>query len=330
MINMTNRMSLETNIEDFEIFRKMYYTNSVKVNGETYLLNQCPYLDLILTDRCNARCKFCVAHLVHEKEDCNFLTHTEQILYAVNNLNVKEVLLLGGEPTVSKDLFPIIHFLNNLNLDKICITTNGIKLRNEKFRWELLRSGITHMNISVMSLNPKKQKEINGVSKNIDLETLKEVYKLANVFGVNVRINTNVFKENNDTIQDMLKFYDSVKAYCHSIKFSPLLKTDSFSTINEVTEFNRQKILSDNEYEELWTKLERVLGDFPIVRNKKCLGFVEYSMIMCNPPIFLNYNHRGKMMKNVTEEKKINSIKLLTNGHLSLSWNREMPEYYIR
>ena len=54
-------------------------------------------------------------------------------------------------------------------------------------------------------------------------------------------------------------------------------------------------------------------------------------MIPLKKPIILNWNfgeYTG-MMKRVTEESKINNIKLLSNNELSLSWNRELSEYFI-
>lgn len=319
---------LELQVPDFEIFRKMYYNQKIPINGKDYWLSQCPYLDIILTDHCNANCKFCVADLVHDKEACTLDKHMDQIRYAVTHLNVKEVLLLGGEPTVSKNLLPIIDFLKTLDLDKICITTNGLRLKNPDYRCRLLNSGITNMNISVMSLDAQKQRAVTSVQNSLTLEDLEKIWE-DSPEEVNIRINNNVFRGNNDSVPQMVEFYQHVREFCDSVKFSPLLKTDAFSTVNAVTEFTAENILPDHAYEELWRGLEEWWGA-PVVRNTETLGFVEYAMILIDTPIVLNYNHRGNMMKKVTAERKINSIKLLANGRLSLSWNREMPEYYIQ
>lgn len=320
---------LEIDINAYEIFRKMYYTNIVKIGNIDYYLNQCPYLDIIFTDRCNARCKFCVASLIHDKEDCNLLVHKEMIKYAIDHLNVKEVLLLGGEPTISKDLLPMIKYLRTLPLDKICMTTNGIRLKSPKYRKEILSSGITHINLSLMSLDPEQQAFISGRGGNVSLRDLSSIWNDTIRYGVKLRINNNVFKGNNNSIEKMIQFYQAVKHKCHSLKFSPLLKTDNFSTVTTVTEFNREHILPDAEYERLWQGIENNFSEIHIIRNKETLGFVEYSMVLLPTPIILNYNHRGSMMQKVTEERKINGVKLLPNGHLSLSWNRELKDFYI-
>jgi molybdenum cofactor biosynthesis enzyme MoaA len=40
-------------------------------------------------------------------------------------MRVREVLVLGGEPTMSPILLAMISFLKTLDLDKIIMTTNG-------------------------------------------------------------------------------------------------------------------------------------------------------------------------------------------------------------
>jgi len=317
------------NLSDYEIFHIPRYHQKRIVNNISYYLHDSPYLDIILTDKCNSRCKFCVANLMHNRIDCNPLIFKQKIKYAVDNLNVHEVLLLGGEPTISKDLFDIANYCSSLGLRKVCITTNGIRLNNLKFTKELCRSGITHINISYMSTSPEKRMEISQTNKT--LLKLKEVYNIARENNVLVRINNNVFKDNNDSILEMLSFYEKISPLCNSIKFSPLIKTDNFSTINEVTKFNLENTLSEERYESLWKGFENIFNNtHNIIRNPETLGFVEYSIIPLPVPIIMNYNHRGQMMKKVLNEKKINSIKLLPTGDLSLSWNRELPEFFIK
>ncbi len=180
-----------------------------------------------------------------------------------------------------------------------------------------------------MNLNKRLQQDISGSKTYVGINNVRQFKEICDEYEVKLRINNNVFKGNNETLEKIITFYDSVKSYCHSIKFSPLLKTDSFSTVNEVTEFNKTHILTDEGYDNLWHSIEERYSDYPIVRNKWTFGFVEYSMILLPTPIILNYNQHGQLKKKVIEEKKINNIKLLTTGDLSLSWNREESEYFI-
>jgi sulfatase maturation enzyme AslB (radical SAM superfamily) len=314
---------------DTEVFRKAEY-RPFTLKGEEYFLNLYPYLDIVLNDHCNAKCKFCIGHLIHEKMKANIQKYKSKISYAIEKLGVKEVLLLGGEPTINDDVFEIIDHLKTLPLNKICITTNGHRIAKDiHYAQSLLSSGITHINLSLMSLDPDKQRYISGSKTFFGLTNLRALKELCDLNGVVFRINNNVFRGNNETTQELLDFYNSVKDYCHNIKFSPLLKTDTFSTVNEVTEFNGTHILSDDEYDDLWHSMEDFFLDYPIVRNELTLGFVEYSTILLPTPIIFNYNQHGQLMKKVVLERQINGFKLLPTGDLSLSWNREDDGYFI-
>ena len=318
------------NIFDSEIFRRVSYTRR-EINGELFNLSDYPYLDIVLTDRCNSRCKFCIGDLLHKKLDCDAEIFKSQTEYAVNELGVKETLILGGEPTISPVLFDMIDVCKNLPLNKICMTTNGKKLRDQNFTKRVMSSGITHLNVSFMSADVEMQNFVHGSRNNISLDELGKIYKIADENGVHLRINNNVYKGNNDCVESLLEFYNRVKGICHSVKFSPLLKTDAYSVIPEINDFNKNYMLCPEAYESLFNGvLETFEGEYPIVKNFAVFGFVEYRAALAEIPIIFNYNHRGRMMQNATEKRQINNIKLLPNGNLSRSWNREELQHVIR
>lgn len=320
-------------IPEYEIYRKISYQKFV-LNGKIFQLSNYPYLDIVFTDFCNCKCKFCIAHLVHQKKWCDIEAHKPKIKYAIEQLGVREVLLLGGEPTIDERIFHTIDYLKTFpQMVKICITTNGHRMAKDwEYAKRLISSGITHINLSLMSLDEEQQKFISGSKQYVGLKDVKEFYRLCNLYDVRLRINNNVFKGNNDTFKSLMDFYAEVFPYCHSVKFSPLLKTDSFSTVNVVTKFNKENILTDQEYDNLWHEVENYLQKrgTEIVRNLETFGFVEYSMALLMTPIIFNYNQHGQLRKKIVEEGKINNLKLLVNGELSLSWNREEKDYFIK
>jgi len=324
-------------ISQFEVFKfgENKYTEFVN-NGKKYLLNKEPYLDIVLTDYCNANCNFCIADLIHTKLNCDLEIFKEKTLFAVQNMNVREVLLLGGEPTMSKNLYPMIKFLKTLNLDKILMTTNGIRLAlDEGYRKDILSSGLTHLNISFMNLDVDKQREIVNSKHVLSIDDVKTICIDAKKYGVNVRINNNIFLGNNDNLLDIFNFYLEFSPYCDSIKFSPLLETDNFSVVDFKTEWAKTNRLSDEKTLELFNSIQDYYSDefnVSIIENNLQFGFVKNTLIPLKTPIILNWNFGNftGMMKKVTEESKINNIKLLSNNELSLSWNRESTEYFIK
>lgn len=314
-----------------EVFRLPSYRNFI-FNNQEYNLNTYPYMDIILGDYCNCRCKFCVADLLHEKLKLNVDIAKEKIEYANKVLGVKEFLILGGEPTIFKSLFEIITFLISLDVNKICITTNGHKLSNDyEFAKKLFASGITHLNLSLMNINIEKQKEINQSKCYVSIEDLKKFKELSG--NVKIRINSNSFIGNNDTVEKIEELYDAVKMYVDNVKISSLLQTDSFSTINPVSSFTKDNRISDEEYNVLFHSAENYFKNkykCGLIRNYDTLGFVENSLLNMNTTLIFNYNHTGRLMKEFEENKKINGFKLLPNGMISISWNRERTDLYVR
>lgn len=323
-------------LTDYEIFKfsENRYTEFVN-NGKTYLLNKEPYLDIVLTDFCNSNCSFCIADLIHNKLTGNIEIFKKKILFAVEKMNVREVLLLGGEPTMSTILIPMIKWLNTLNLDKIIITTNGIRLaQNKEYRETLLSSGLTNINISFMNTDIDKQKNIVNSKYILKINDIKEIYKTAKENNINVRINNNIFLGNNDCLNDIINFYNQVHNYCDSVKFSPLLNTDSFSVIDIKTKWAKENRLCDYQVLNLFNNIQNYYSDkynVSIIENDLQFGFVKNTMIPLKQPIILNWNFSNYtgMMNKVVNEHKINNIKLLPNNELSLSWNRELTEYFI-
>lgn len=323
-------------ISEYEIFKfgENKYIEFVN-NGKTYLLNKEPYLDIVLTDFCNANCWFCIADLIHDKLIGNFDVFKQKVLFAVEKMNVREVLLLGGEPTMSKMLIPMIKWLNTLNLDKIVITTNGVRLaQNEEYRETLLSSGLTNINISFMNTDTYKQKNITNSKYVLKVDDIKEIYKTAKGNNVSMRINNNVFLGNNDSLEDIVIFYNQIHNFCDSVKFSPILEVDTFSVVNIKTEWAKTNRLTDEQVLNLFNDIQNYYSDkfnVSIIENNLQFGFVKNTMIPLKQPIILNWNFGNYtgMMKKVTEEHKINNLKLLSNNELSLSWNRELTEYFI-
>lgn len=323
-------------IADFEVFK--FGENKYRPfrnNGKDYLLNKEPYLDIVLTDHCNANCNFCIADLIHNKLVCNMELFKEKIAFAVNHMGVREVLVLGGEPTMSKDLIPMIKYLKSLKLDKIIMTTNGIRLaKSPSFRKEVFESGLTNVNISFMNINPDKQNEVANSKCVMDVFELEKIYIDAKKYNVNLRINNNIFLDNNDTLEEVVKFYNCVSDYCDSVKFSPLLETDNFSVVDFKTKWAKENRLPDDVTLDLFNSIQQYFvdkNDVSIIENDLQFGFVKNTMIPLRKPIILNWNFGNftGMMKKVTEEHKINNLKLLPNSELSLSWNRESYEYFI-
>jgi molybdenum cofactor biosynthesis enzyme MoaA len=307
------------NIKDYEIFKTPNHIDW-EHEDKKYKLNTNAYLSIVLGDHCNKHCKFCVADLIHKKQKLNISKIEKHLDFCIERMGIKEVLILGGEPTIFESLFDVIKMCKGKGFEKIIMTTNGIKLIEDDFQDKLANSGLTHCNISVMNFGDS-----------LTEDDLGDIY-LGLAPDIHIRINTNVYKNNLDSSKDIIAFYKRANLSCDSIKFSPLLKVDSFSVVNEKRDWVNNNILSDKDYEKLFTETADLLQKYhglQKIENTAQFGFVKNVMIPLDVPIIFNHNHYGKMMDRAVNHNEINNIKLLPTGDLSLSWNREIKEYFI-
>ena len=330
-------------LQDFEIFNfaDNHYTPWTAPDGKQWLVNRHPYLSLVLTDHCNANCKFCAARLIHCKRTADLLVFKEKIKFAVEQLGVEEILFLGGEPTISPILFELAGYCRSLPaVKKMILTTNGIRMSQDQDFTQAIIAGhfFDHINFSIMNPDAGKRSYIAGrqdvpVFSIADffcmLNSLKMVYQSKTKF----RVNVNVFKGNMDSAFEIFDYWGTIRKCVDSMKFSPLLPTDQFSAQPDVSDWVRQAILSQLEIEAIFGQLVYMFDRMAIATfdSRDHFGFVRNSIICATTPIILNWNvgDYSNMMNKVVHEHKINNVKLLPTGDLSLSWNRELPEYFI-
>ena len=186
-----------------------------------------PYLRLSLTDVCNFRCQYCLPKGYVCSSKPNFLSvqEIERLLNAFTSLGVVKVRLTGGEPTIRQDFKEIAKCVSaNTSIKQVAFTTNGYQLHQHAHTWR--QAGLTHINVSVDSLNANRFKQITGHDR------LAEVLKgidAAVVSGYqSVKVNTVLLKNVNDT--ELPKFLHWVKDKPISIRFIELMQTgDNFT-----------------------------------------------------------------------------------------------------
>lgn len=305
-------MIIENN--SLEVLRTCYYVNNDKLNA---LVSDNLYLSIVATNSCQCNCPYCINSLTDKTLQMPFEKAKKNILKAIKELGVKEAVILGGEPTLYKDLFPLIIFLKESGLRKVGLTTNGIKLKDRDFFINLIHTGIDFINISY---------------HNEDFITFDELYDIYNFFKnkkyswQKIRINTNVWKDNHDNLEELDSFINQISLCCDEIRVSNIIHKDSFSVNSDSNEDAKDMFMTDEEYKMLFTEfIELKAKDYTIIHNPKALGFVQYYLIPSRVPIIVNWNIDSKVSEQVCEnnlhEKKIHTVKCLVTGDISLSWN---------
>jgi cyclic pyranopterin phosphate synthase len=118
------------------------------------------YLRISLTDKCNMRCVYCMAEDMVFRPNDELMT-ADEIIRLVNifaRLGTDKIRLTGGEPTVHPDLINIVRGIRAAGIDRISMTTNGLRLT--ELAKPLKEAGLERVNVSVDTLNPEKFQRI--------------------------------------------------------------------------------------------------------------------------------------------------------------------------
>ena len=140
---------------------------------------------------CNFRCKWCYAEgTKYSKEDNMSLELAKKLIDFQAELGVKNVIILGGEPTLWKDLFTVIDLIAQKGM-RSTIVTNGLLLSDEKYLEKLKASPVGEINISLKSGNKEQHMELTG-SKRFDgvMKAIRNVTKSGINVGFSVTLNS--------------------------------------------------------------------------------------------------------------------------------------------
>ncbi|ROR11119.1 cyclic pyranopterin phosphate synthase [Erwinia sp. JUb26] len=126
------------------------------------------YLRLSITDVCNFRCTYCLpdGYRPQGANNKSFLSLDEirRVTRAFAAAGTEKVRLTGGEPSMRRDFTDIIAAVReNKGIRQLAMTTNGYRLQRDVARWR--DAGLTGINVSVDSLDPRQFHAITGQDK---------------------------------------------------------------------------------------------------------------------------------------------------------------------
>jgi len=164
------------------------------------------YLRVSVTDRCDFRCRYCMAEDMTflPKSEVLSLEELERVCAAFVRKGVRKLRLTGGEPLVRRNVMSLVRNLGRLvksgDLDELTITTNGSQLA--RFADELVDAGVKRLNVSLDTLDADKFHAITRWGK---LDKVLEGLEAARRAGLQIKINTVALKDvNEDELDAML------------------------------------------------------------------------------------------------------------------------------
>ena len=165
------------------------------------------YVRLSVTDRCDLRCRYCMA------EEMTFLPRADLLTFEeIADLSdlliargVNRIRLTGGEPLVRKGIEQLVDMLGRRlgsGLDELTLTTNGTQL--DRFAIRLADAGVRRINVSLDSLDPDRFRHI---TRRGDLTKVLAGIEAGSRAGIKIKINMVALKNlNEDEIPAMLRW----------------------------------------------------------------------------------------------------------------------------
>jgi len=166
------------------------------------------YLRVSVTDRCDFRCRYCMA------EDMQFLPKAEVLsLEEIDRLasafvrrGTRRLRLTGGEPLVRRGIIDLVQSLSRHlrsgALDELTITTNGSQLARHADA--LAAAGVRRINVSLDTMDAAKFAHITRWGR---LEQVLEGIGAAQAAGLKIKLNMVALAGlNEDDVRPMLAF----------------------------------------------------------------------------------------------------------------------------
>jgi molybdenum cofactor biosynthesis enzyme MoaA len=185
------------------------------------------YLRMSLTEKCNLRCKYCmpvegVSLTAHEQ--LLSLDERKQTLSLFASLGANKLRFTGGEPTISKDLLPLINYARHdlsPHFHSVGITSNGIMLGPQLAA--LKQAGLSSVNISLDTFQREKFAEISRRDGKLLNRVLSSIFS-AMALDIPVKVNCVVSRGMND--DELATFVAFARDNNATVRFIELMPFD--------------------------------------------------------------------------------------------------------
>lgn len=165
------------------------------------------YLRISVTDRCDLRCRYCMAEEMHFLPTDRLMAIEEiaEIADAFIARGVRRIRLTGGEPLARRGVTDLARRIGQRlgdGLDELTLTTNGTRLAAEAEA--LAAAGVERINVSLDSRDPERFRHITRTG---DVAKVLRGIEAARAAGLRIKINMVALKGlNEDEILPMLRW----------------------------------------------------------------------------------------------------------------------------
>lgn len=216
------------------------------------------YLRISITERCNLRCLYCMPEEGVPLSPLAHLLTSPEIFYLSSlfvSQGVTKIRLTGGEPTVRRDILPLMQSIGTLRskgLRELALTTNGISLHRKLDG--MVEAGLTGVNLSLDTLDPF-QFQIMTRRKGFDavMKSIERILEMKNL-GANLKLKINCVVMRGLNERDIIPFVEMGREKDIEVRFIEYMPFDG-------NKWNKGKMIS---YQEM---LDIIRAKYPNLRQ---------------------------------------------------------------
>lgn len=325
--------------------QKLFHPNKDKFKflnlDENWMIYNNANLSIHVTDKCNADCGFCIAHLRYlndglvylkpeMRDDDKYYQRLDEVLNLTKYIN-PSVSITGGEPTVNRKLPYILDILSSHDVRKRTITTNGTglfyKAKDNKTVLDALADyKLEHLNISRAHFDSKINADIMVMKEHLMPDgRLEEIIQEAKLKGIKTRLSCALLKNGISKTEDVMKYIEwSLKLGVDNVIFRQLMQFEQNKV--EPGRIPNYCIEEEVDLNPLWNEFDKnkdfefyhqVLGYYYYVevRNYKGMNVVSESadLRLINPQLSKYKEELGN--------KTAFEMVFHPNGNLCAGWN---------
>lgn len=162
--------------------------------------------DICLTDRCNLECTYCYAEAGKFRNGDLTPEQWQEAIRALVRLGMRKATVAGGEPTLSRALFPVLQVLAEADA-AIQLFTNGLLLKPNIIE-RLKEVPLNFVQVSLDSVQAEYHDRYRGQSHALALRAIKLLTKE----GIPVVIGANIFPDTIGEVAALASLADSLGA----------------------------------------------------------------------------------------------------------------------
>ena len=252
--------------------------------AKSFIFKKSPlYVQFYITARCNLACEQCNIIYSDAKHQEMDIDQINKVAENLKKIGVNIVLLIGGEPFIRKDIDKIVKAFTSRNIH-VRMQTNGIA--TEKQLKSCVNYGGKDISISLDTLEPSLQDEINGGFKKSWTRAINTISNVSNIFPENSTafFNSVIMPKNLNQIIKVIKFATKIGwgVSLVPVHVSTPDHTMGYRTLdydNNVT-FDKS---NESEIKELIIKLKEIKKDYNLYDSDEYLDDVEKFLL--NKPV---------------------------------------------